>query len=183
MAGGGRQSGQIRGAYRARRQQRSDIVWGSVLALGLPLVSFLIASVANPGGLEEKFVGGSFSEQEETPAPPMSPELAEAILREIKRLYEVNYQQIFLPRFNREDLEFRERFREFEIAKYIVGYCKGTLLARLKEALADPDSQIQSLSGTVENWDRVLSEAARSVEDMDPRPAALRPSAAGSATE
>ena len=176
---GGHSQGSSRGSFRSQRQQTSDLVWGSVLALGLPVIAFLVVSALNPGGLDEKLQGGSFGLEEETPPPPMTRELGEAILREVKRLYQDNYLQIFLPRFNREIADFRETYREFTCAKKVIGNCRDTHLKRLKDELAESGAPVEPLRSAIENWDRVTAEAARHLEDNDPRPKDLRGSPGG----
>ena len=173
--GGRLHGGQTRAFFRTQRQQTADIVWGSTLALGLPVVCFVLVSALNPGGLDEKFQGGSFGLKKETPPPPMTRELGEEILREIKRLYEVNYAQIFLQRFNRDDLDSEDRLLWLSCAKLVIGHCRLTLLKRLKDELGEPGTRIEPLRAAIDNWERVLADAGRHLEDIDPRPEALRP--------
>ena len=171
-------------AMRARQAQTTDVVWGGVLALGLPLLTFLVVSVLDVSGSgKRRLASGAFQEKEKLPPPPMSRELAQDIIQELQRLYEQNYQGLFVARFQRDELTAHDRMREFSCAKEVLSKCDMVLLKRLVEARDAPDSQIQSLAPTITRWETEMQAARQKLDAMDPRPEALRGPVSGGAVD
>ncbi len=159
------------------------MIWGSTLALGLPIVVFLVVTAVDPWGTGKRKLERSvvFSQEKEYVVPPMSRNHAQEILKEIKRVYEQNYRSLFVPRLDREGLDFRERIREFDCAQIALSRVRTDLLVLLNKELSEPDSEIGDLASTVERWNQQMTQAQQQLEGMNPFPKGLRgPTATGS---
>jgi len=170
--------------HRSRRNQTADMVWGGVSAIGLPLLVFFILTALDVTGSGKRSLEqGAFKEEVQRPPPPMSLALARDYLKELRRLYEENYRNVFLPRLNREDLTAQERIREFRCAEQVIAYCDSVLLKTLKEELRKKDSEIGSLSGDIERWREIIDQAKKELDGLNPFPESMRGGRGGGAVE
>jgi hypothetical protein len=162
-------------SQRARRQQTMDMAWGGALALGLPILTALAVLISSPGKVEEKADWAAvFGAAKTRPAPPLSRELAQEQIKEIRRVYEENYRNLYLPRLRREEMTSQQRVREYLCAEKTLGYCQNHILKGLRSALEKPDSEIRELSATVGQWEQTLAQARTELDRLNPFPAGLR---------
>ena len=171
-------------AQRSRRNQTADMVWGGVSAVGLPLVVFLILTAADvTGSRKRSYEQGAFRTETERPPPPMSLALGREYLNELKRLYEENYRNVFLPRLQRDDLTAQERIREFRCADQVIAYCDSVLLKTLEEELRKKDSEIKNLSADIRRWREIIDQAKKELDGLNPFPESMRGGRGGGAVQ
>jgi len=160
--------------FRARRRQQSDLIWGAALAVSLPLLTFLIMTaldVAKTG--KAKLEASAFRDQRLKKPVPMPRELAEAYLREMQRLYDQNFRQVFMPRLNREDLTPEERIAYFQCAADVLSRIRTVYLKALKKALSEPGSEIQSFASAIQRWEATAEAAKEELDRLNPFPGTL----------
>jgi hypothetical protein len=163
------------------RSQSTDILWGAALAIMLPLVTAVACGVyGRPGdSLEEVARARASVPEEKGPrSAPLSPELAEDIVKEIQRIYEQNVRDLFFARLGGQSLDSRERLREFNAAGKALKEC-GTLLVQLKADLADPRCEIRNYEPIISRWEQQLAFGGSELERLSPFPKGIRSPAAG----
>ena len=166
----------LKSSIRARRNQTADMMWGGTLAIGLPILVALVVSALDPMGKGKRALEYVWDTRTkvERPPPPLSRELAQDMLKEVRRLYEQNYRSLFIPRVDRDELEFRERIREFDCAEKVLSFCGSVHLVRLKQALTESGSEIQDLAPAIEQWDRTIAQAVSELDRKNPIPKSMR---------
>ncbi len=160
----------------AQRGSEKDLLTGVILAIVIPVLAFILARALDLSGQ-----GTGLDKQREPDKPPPTPlslDYARDVLAEVKRLYEVNYSAVYVPRVEHAmssgaATELQVRKREFESADTVFARCTD-LLARLKEDAAKPDSELAPLRSDIQNWDQVLAQALERHDRLNPVPKSFR---------
>ena len=122
---------------------------------------------------ETKRMAGKEEINEET--SPISLVHGKAIIKEIGRLYRDNYQNLFMPRLERESNTAHNRNEEFSCLQRVYEGCRG-MLKKLVYESGREGNQISSLKSTIDRLKLQFVEVAKEVDKKNPKPKALRKS-------
>ncbi len=158
-------------ALRAKRAERSDIIWGIVLGVSIPVFAIIIFKAGDFMGTgdetykTERFIG---KDELYSEVPPMNVAHAQAVIKQIERLHHDNYSTVFLPRMNATG-NAPDNMRIFGGLKDVYEKCS-ELLEQLKKQLMMENSQITSLRPQIEALAQTVSRMKAEVERLNPRP-------------
>lgn len=164
-------------ALAARRAERADMVRGAALGIGLPVIVIVVMNMFDFGGKFEERVSkaGVWADDVTSKAPPpMTVAHAQEVLAQIRRLYTENYQRLFVPRLERQDLTSAQRFREWECANAVWIRATSLLRETLLSELAKPDTELKPIEGPIREWERAFADAEARHRRLNPWPESMR---------
>lgn len=159
---------QTRGlGYRAKRAERSDMMWGGVLAIGIPIVVLFIYNIVDPHDAGDQSIKMGAGQQTMKKSPPMSTAHAASVVAQLDRLHKENFQTILRPIMEMEELKSQERVNAFNCLNKVYNRCL-QLLNKLEKDLERRDTQISSFKPKVQQWSQVLNQVGQEVKRLDP---------------